>query len=118
MSRDFRIKVIVSVLWFCLYIHVGFSQTPGIVCSDGSGRFETKFRTGVSVYVGPTKNGQLSSRSCGAILSWGGKSVVVAQDMQDVDIDALGGCAGHGDPANPPSREREHHGDVLHQDGR
>jgi hypothetical protein len=28
------------------------------------------------------------------------------------------GCAGHGDSANPSSRQREHDGNVLHQDNR
>lgn len=61
-----------------------------MVCSGGEGRFETKFTTGVTVAVGPAKNGTLARRVCEATLNWDKNAIPVVREAWQVDIDALG----------------------------
>jgi len=66
------------------------SRTPYVVCSDGDGKFEVKFATGVTVGVGAAKNGELSRRVCKANLTWDKQDLLVVSGASQVDIDALG----------------------------
>jgi len=73
-------------------------QTRDVVCADGSGSFGTRFVSGVSVTVGPTKNGGLSTRSCSGELAWEGGALPVSSEASQVDIDVLGADLGLGTP--------------------
>jgi len=73
-------------------------QPHSILCSSGSGNFESEFRTGVKVHIGAAKDGALATRSCTASLSWGNQALVVASNALDVDLDAFGTDFGDGVP--------------------
>ena len=82
----------------CVAFHLCLAQTQYVVCEDGSGRFETKFASGVSVTVGATKSGGLAKRSCSGNLAWDGRDFPVTAEASQVDIDVLGVDLGLGTP--------------------
>src|SRR5229473_4500646 len=55
----------------CLTAGACQAQSRDVVCHEGAGDFAAEFHTGVRVRVGPSRNGELESRSCEATLSWG-----------------------------------------------
>ncbi|MDR3726579.1 MAG: hypothetical protein P4K86_06015 [Terracidiphilus sp.] len=67
-------------------------------CHDGSGKYQEKFSTGVTVGVGAKKNGQLSSRACEARLTWNKQELLAVPDAWEVDVDLLGADVGLGTP--------------------
>lgn len=73
-------------------------QPHPVVCSGGTGNFETEFRTGVKVHIGAARNGALARRSCTANLIWGNHALVVAASAAEVDLDAFGTDFGDGIP--------------------
>jgi hypothetical protein len=87
--RALRRKALLSA-FFCVVSSVCYGQTHDVVCSDGYGRFEVKFATGVAVNVGPAKNGALSKRVCEARLAWDKQDLLVVPEAAQLDIDALG----------------------------
>jgi hypothetical protein len=74
------------------------AESQFILCNEGNGSFETQFRTGVRVHIGPTKIGDLASRSCEALLSWKKESAIVATGSYQLDLDAFGIDLGVGAP--------------------
>ena len=74
------------------------AQEQPVLCSDGSGGFQSEFRTGVSVRVSASKNGELSARKCDAELTWSGHRLEVATDASQVDLDGFGIDIGVGIP--------------------
>jgi hypothetical protein len=88
--RALRVRALLSSIFFCLVSSFCSSQTHDLVCSDGSGKFEVKFTTGVTVSVGAAKNGGLSRRVCKATLTWDRQDLQVVPEASQVDIDALG----------------------------
>src|SRR5579871_1423156 len=74
------------------------AQVDAVVCSAGTGNFETTFRTGIKVDVGPARRDGLAVRMCHGTLSWDKNSLVVAPSAFEVDIDALGVDMGLGAP--------------------
>ena len=68
----------------------GQVAVPDVVCSEGSGSFETQFHTGVGVRVRAGRSGSLAARSCDAILSSGKQEIAVATGVAQLDVDALG----------------------------
>jgi len=74
------------------------AETPSVVCSEGSGRFETLVAGTLNVQVGPSSLGELSSRSCSAWLAAHKHGVDVATDSVMVDLDALAVDLGLGTP--------------------
>jgi hypothetical protein len=89
---------LLSLGFLCVAFHFCLAQTPYLVCEDGSGRFETKFVSGVSATVGPAKSGGLAKRSCDGSLAWDGRDLSVAAEASQVDIDVLGVDLGLGTP--------------------
>ncbi|HVC45999.1 MAG TPA: hypothetical protein VND90_02015 [Terracidiphilus sp.] len=69
-----------------------------MTCSDGSGKFETTFGTGVTVSVGAVSRGGLSTRTCTASLEWDGQKLMVASHAGRIGIDVLGADLGLGGP--------------------
>lgn len=69
-----------------------------ILCSEGSGSFRIQFRTGVSVRLGPSSTGDLSTRSCEATLSWDKHTQTVSTGSAQLDLDAFGVDLGLGAP--------------------
>ena len=92
MKRERWSGLRVLLLAGCLPVWSGraLAETPSVVCSEGSGRFETLFGGTVNVQVGPSSAGELSSRSCSAIVAANRHRVEVATDSSIVDLDALG----------------------------
>jgi hypothetical protein len=90
----------ITVAFFLLELAIPWcsAETQFILCNEGNGSFETKFRTGVKVHIGPTKIGDLSSRFCEAILSWNKQSTIVTTESYQVDLDAFGIDVGMGAP--------------------
>jgi len=73
-------------------------QPHPVLCSGGTGNFETEFRTGVKVHIGAARKGALATRSCTAKLIWGNQALVVAASAAEVDLDAFGTDFGDGIP--------------------
>jgi hypothetical protein len=69
-------------------------QRHNFVCNGGYGTFEVKFATGVTVSVGPAKNGDFSRRACRAALVWDKQDLPVVPEASQVDIDVLGADLG------------------------
>lgn len=82
----------------CITLHLSLAQARYVVCEDGSGRFETKFSSGVSVSVGAAKSHGLAKRSCSGGLAWDKRDLPVAAEASEVDIDVLGVDLGFGMP--------------------
>jgi hypothetical protein len=76
----------------------GWAERQWVLCEDGEGRFETQFRTGVTVLVEAAKSGGLASRKCSAELHWGETSLAVTPTDAQVDVDVLGADLGLGGP--------------------
>jgi len=93
-----RVSAFLSSIFFCVVSTFCSGQTHNIVCSDGYGKFESKFGSGVTVSVGAVKNSQLARRVCGARLSWDQADLVVEPEASQVDIDVLGADLGLGTP--------------------
>lgn len=66
------------------------SQVRRNVCSEGKGHFSVGFPTGITVTVGPSRNGGFSQHTCDAKLQWGNETLQVAQAALEVDIDVMG----------------------------
>ncbi len=73
-------------------------QTHSVLCSAGNGNFDAEFRTGVTVHVGATRNGELRTRACAANLNWENQELLVAAGAAQVDVDAFGVDLGDGVP--------------------
>src|SRR5258708_36165403 len=76
------------------------AQNRDVLCTNGSGKFEAQFHTGVKLRVGAAKNaaGGLATRACAATLSWGKQELVVATKAAELDVDAFGADLGLGMP--------------------
>jgi len=61
-----------------------------VLCRNGSSAFAATFRTGVQASVGPQRNGELSTRTCQASISWADQRLFVANDAAQIDLDAFG----------------------------
>jgi hypothetical protein len=85
-----RVRALFSSIFFCVVSSFCHGQAHDVVCSDGSGKFEVKFTTGVTVSVGAAKNGGLSRRVCKGTLTWDKQDLQVVPEASQVDIDALG----------------------------
>jgi hypothetical protein len=66
------------------------AQVHDILCNAGNTSFEASFRTGVTVSIGPQKDGDFSTRACHATLSWGKQKLVVASGASQLDLDMFG----------------------------
>jgi hypothetical protein len=73
-------------------------ETHDVVCSEGYGKFEVTFRTGVTVSVGAERSDSLEKRSCEAKLTWDKQTLPVVSDAFQADIDLLGVDLGLGTP--------------------
>lgn len=93
-----RVSAFLSSIFFCVVSTFCSGQIHNIVCSDGFGKFESKFASGVTVRVGAAKNSQLARRVCEARLSWDKEDLVVEPEASQVDIDVLGVDLGLGTP--------------------
>ncbi len=74
------------------------AQSRDVVCREGVGDFAAEFHTGVSVRVGPARNGALEARVCAGTLSWNDQSLAIADAAAEVDVDAFGVDLGLGAP--------------------
>ena len=101
-SLKLHMKHISPVLFaICLLGQMAASadgQTQDITCQSGHGEYSFQFSTGVSVVVGPVRKDGFAERVCAATLSWKGKELSVAADMDQVGIDVLGADLGFGEP--------------------
>jgi hypothetical protein len=84
------------LLWPVLVLHECRSQD--VTCENGNGEYSTRFSSGVTVTVGPVRNGAFSERACFATLIWNGQEISVAPDAAEVSIDVLGADLGFGKP--------------------
>ena len=74
------------------------AQNRDVLCNYGTGNFYAEFRSGVSVRVEAARNGELAARLCRAVLSWQNQKLVIADQVLQVDVDALGADIGLGTP--------------------
>ncbi len=75
-----------------------YGQTQRVLCNNGDSKFQAQFVTGVTVFAGPTTNGDLARRFCTATLTWDGGKLVVSEEASQIDIDVLGVDLGFGTP--------------------
>jgi hypothetical protein len=73
-------------------------ETHDVVCSEGYGKFEVTFRTGVTVNVGAERSGSFEKRTCEAKLIWDKQTLPVESDAFQTDIDVPGADIGLGMP--------------------
>ncbi len=92
------VRALLASVLFCVAPSFCSGQSHDVLCNDGYGKFEVKFTTGVTVRVGPAKNGELSRRVCEATLTWDKQSLSVVSAASQVDIDVLGVDLGLGQP--------------------
>jgi hypothetical protein len=85
-------------LLLCVAASACQAQSREMICSAGTGEFETEFSTGVKAHVGPARNGGLATRSCEATLNGGKGDLVIATGASQLDIDAFGVDLGVGAP--------------------
>ncbi|MFZ0774640.1 MAG: hypothetical protein ACLP56_19610 [Candidatus Sulfotelmatobacter sp.] len=97
-SRIGRFNSLLLFGFLLVAFNICLGQTHNVVCDDGYGRFETKFVDGVSVTVGAERSGDLAKRACGAALAWDGRTLPVASEASQVDIDVFGVDVGLGIP--------------------
>jgi hypothetical protein len=76
----------------------GIAQGHEVLCRDGAGTLQAEF-SGVTVRVGASRIGGLSTRTCEATLRWDQQTVIVAADAAQIDLDAFGVDLGLGTPA-------------------
>ena len=74
------------------------AQDHDVLCSDGSGSFQTEFHTGVTVQVRAARTGELATRTCEATLGWNKDSLTVATNASQLDVDTFGVDLGLGVP--------------------
>jgi hypothetical protein len=88
-----------TICWLLsFFTHFCAAQDQSSLCTDGSGGFRAVFRTGVSVRVGASRNGELATRKCEAELSWNNGHLAVTTAASQVDLDAFGADLGLGVP--------------------
>ena len=94
-----RALALASFALLCMAATVCQAQSrEEVVCNAGDGSFESAFRTGVKVWVGASRNGELATRACNAELWWKGQVRVVATGAPRIDVDAFGADLGLGVP--------------------
>src|ERR1700722_19994936 len=86
------------LLFSCVGAVTSHAQSHEVVCKDGTGDFESAFRTGVELRVGATRNGELATRACEGALEWERQRLVVASGVAQIDVDAFGVDLGLGVP--------------------
>ncbi len=93
MNVRIRLALLLSLLpSTCL------AQVHDVLCNAGNSSFEATFRTGVTVSIGPQKDGGFSTRACHGTLSWGKQKLVVASGVAQLDLDSFGVDLGSGVP--------------------
>ena len=86
-----------GILFWAKPVHSqGSGQT--FTCDYGEGDYSTRFFNGISVLVGPVREGSFADRACTAKLAWSGRGISVASDAAQVGIDVLGADLGFGTP--------------------
>jgi hypothetical protein len=74
------------------------SPAQDVVCSGGFGSFKSASATGVTVFVGATRNTGFAGRACEGKLAWDNKDLLVESSAYQVDVDAMGIDLGLGSP--------------------
>jgi len=90
--------ILFAAIFLCVLPAASAGAAQSVVCDGGSGRFQYRFPTGVTVRVGPQKNAGFAAHACEAKLEWGSQDLVAASGSWQVDIDALGIDLGLGSP--------------------
>lgn len=86
-------------VFFCLTATLFHAQSREALCNNGSGRFESEFRTGVKLRISAsTSEAGLATRSCEAILNWDKRETVIATESSQLDLDVFGADLGLGVP--------------------
>jgi len=86
------------VLLSVLLPNTGAAQVHDVLCKSGDSSFEASFRTGVTVSIGPQKDGEFSTRACHGTLRWGKQKLVIANGVSQLDLDVFGVDLGSGVP--------------------
>src|SRR5258708_1602254 len=76
------------------------AQNRDVLCTNGSGKFEAEFHTGVKLRMGAAKNAGrgLATRVCEATLNWNQQELAVATNAAELDVDVFGVDLGLGMP--------------------
>jgi hypothetical protein len=97
-SRAFSAHVFLPAFFLCAATIACHGQIHSATCDDGSGKYQHKFATGISVSVGAVRNGQLAVRACEARLTWNKQDLLAVPDAWEVAIDLLGADVGLDSP--------------------
>jgi hypothetical protein len=93
-ALTFSARALLSAALICAASIACHAQMHYATCNDGSGKYQEKFSSGVTVSVGAVRNGQLSARACGARLAWDNQELPAVPDAWEVDVDLLGADVG------------------------
>ncbi len=86
------------ILLLSILLNVCYALAYDTLCAGGSKAFQSTFRTGVAVEVGPVMKGGLAARLCRATLSWDGQKLLIADGVAEIDLDLFGADLGTGEP--------------------
>jgi hypothetical protein len=94
-----RAAQIIILLCFGTVAITCVAQDQDVLCSAGNGSFQARFQsTGVTVQVGASRNGELATRNCEAVLTWKKHTLPIATSASQIDIDEFGADVGLGEP--------------------
>ena len=100
LSLTIGIAAKILLLAVCVFVMQGSSggQSNSILCTGGSGQFESTSSTKVTVIVGTQKDRGFATRACEATLVWNKKRFPVVSDAWQVDLDGMDVDIGLGTP--------------------
>jgi hypothetical protein len=99
LRKQCRQNVLLSFLFFFgVCTEFSNAQMHDTLCKDGDGGFRAESHSGVTVQVRAARAGELSMRSCEAVLSWDKETLTVATSASQIDLDTFGADLGLGMP--------------------
>lgn len=99
LQKGYRVRTILTATVLLSLLPGSFAgKAQTVVCNGGIGSFQYKFRTGIAVWVGSSKDGAFAAHACEARLEWDRQNLVAATGSLQVDVDALGADLGLGSP--------------------
>jgi hypothetical protein len=93
-----RRRILLPLVFLCAASVPRHCHAQRMLCREGFGGFSSRFSTGVTVFVGASRNGGFATRACDATLRWGKKELRAAQGAWGIDIDVMGADFGLGVP--------------------
>jgi hypothetical protein len=91
-------RILLLIVFLCAASVPPHCRAQRSLCREGFGGFSSRFSTGVTVFVGASRDGGFATHACDATLRWGNNELRVAQGAWEIDIDVMGADLGLGVP--------------------